>query len=63
MKCNENNMLWFVAKCLALVFVPIPVNPKITRLSAQRYIWTFACDEFKTPYQLMMLHYYSPHVA
>jgi hypothetical protein len=40
-----------------LSFVPLPVNPKLTRPDPKKNFWTFTCDEWKSPYQLVKIHY------
>jgi hypothetical protein len=47
---------WFL---LILTFVPLPVNPKLTRPDPKKNFWTFACDEWKSPYQLARWRYES----
>jgi hypothetical protein len=50
-------MYWILLKIVALTFVPLPVNPKVTRPDPKKNFWTFTCDEWKSPYQLAKLHY------
>jgi hypothetical protein len=50
-------MYWLLLKLVFLTFVPLPINPKVTRPDPQKLFWTFTCDEFKSPYQLAKLFY------
>lgn len=50
-------MLWFILKLIAVSFVPLPIHPKLTRPDPKKNFWTFACDEFKSPYQLIRKFY------
>jgi hypothetical protein len=50
-------MYWLLLKLVALSFVPLPVNPKLTRPDPKKNFWTFACDEWRSPYQLAVMHY------
>lgn len=53
--CSVMNPWWL----LLLTFVPLPVNPKLTRPDPKKNFWTFACDEWKSPYQLARWRYES----
>jgi len=46
-------MYWTLFKILVVTFAPLPVNPKLTRPDPKKNFWTFACDEWKSPYQLI----------
>jgi hypothetical protein len=50
-------MYWFLFKIVVLTFVPLPVNPKITRPDPKKNFWNFSCDEFKSSYQIMKMFY------
>lgn len=50
-------MYWLLLKLVFLTFVPLPINPKVTRPDPQKLFWTFTCDEFKSPYQLARMFY------
>jgi len=50
-------MYWLLFKLVVLTFVPMPVNPKLTRPDKTKNLWTFTCDEWKSVYQLGKLHY------
>ena len=50
-------MYWILLKLVFLTFVPLPINPKVTRPDPQKLFWTFTCDEFKSPYQLARMFY------
>lgn len=54
-------MLWILFKMFVLTFVPLPIHPKITRPDPKRNVWTFSCDEFKSPYQIARMFYTSPN--
>ena len=45
-------MYWLLLKLVVLSFVPLPINPKLTRPDPTKNFWTFACDEWRSPYQL-----------
>lgn len=51
------NQWWLLLKLVALTFVPLPVNPKLTRPDPKKNFWTFACDEWKSPYQIAKVFY------
>jgi hypothetical protein len=51
------NQLWLLLKLVLVTFVPLPVNPKLTRPDPKKNFWTFACDEWKSPYQLARVIY------
>ena len=44
-------------KLIALAVVPLPINPKLTRPHPKKNLWTFACDEWKSPYQIAKAFY------
>ena len=46
-------MLWILFKMFVLTFVPLPIHPKVTRPDPTRNVWTFTCDGFKSPFQLI----------
>ena len=50
-------MYWLLLKLVFLTFVPLPINPKVTRPDPKKLFWTFTCDEFKSPYQLARMFY------
>lgn len=50
-------MYWLFLKLVFLTFVPLPINPKVTRPDPTKLFWTFTCDEFKSPYQLARIFY------
>jgi hypothetical protein len=56
-------MYWFLIKLIALTFVPIPINPKVTRPDNKKLFWTFQCDEFKSAYQLAKIFYTDSYAA
>lgn len=60
MDCNLMYRWWLL---FTLSFVPLPVNPKLTRPDPKKNFWTFTCDEWKSPYQLVKIHYLDPKSA
>lgn len=50
-------MYWLLLKLVALTFMPLPVNPKVGRPDPKKNFWTFTCDEWKSPYQLVKVLY------
>ena len=50
-------MYWILLKLMFMTFVPLPVNPKVTRPDPKRLFWTFTCDEFKSAFQLAKVFY------
>jgi hypothetical protein len=50
-------MYWILFKMVVLSFVPLPLNPKLTRPDPTKNLWTFTCDEWRSVYQLAKLHY------
>ena len=50
-------MYWLLLKLVVLTFVPLPLNPKLTRPDPKKNLWTFACDGWKSPYQLAKVFY------
>jgi hypothetical protein len=50
-------MFWILLKLVFFTFVPLPIHPKITRPDPKKNVWTFACDEFKSPYQIAKVFY------
>ena len=50
-------MYWLLFKLVLASFVPLPINPKLTRPDPVKNFWTFSCDEWRSPYQLAVMHY------
>ena len=50
-------MYWLFLKLIVASFVPLPINPKVTRPIPTKNFWTFTCDEWKSAYQIAKLHY------
>ena len=50
-------MYWLLLKLVFLTFVPLPINPKVTRPDPKKLFWTFTCYEFKSAYQLARIAY------
>jgi hypothetical protein len=50
-------MYWLLLKLVVLSFVPLPVNPKLTRPDAKKNFWTFQCDGFTSCFQVAKVFY------
>jgi hypothetical protein len=50
-------MYWLLLKLVVLSFVPLPVNPKITRPDPTKNFWTFECDVFTSCFQVAKVFY------
>jgi hypothetical protein len=50
-------MYWLMFRVLLVTFLPVPINPKLTRPDPKKNFWTFQCDEFKSCYQIAKLFY------
>ena len=48
---------WLLLKLILVTFVPLPINPKLTRPDPKKNFWTFSCDEWKSSYQLVKVAY------
>lgn len=44
-------------KLVVLIFVPLPIDPKLTRPDPKKNLWTFTCDAWMSPYQLAKVAY------
>jgi hypothetical protein len=51
------NQWWLLFKIVALSFVPLPVNPKLTRPDANKNFWTFECDGFTSGFHVAKVFY------
>lgn len=50
-------MWWVLFKLVVMTFVPLPINPKVSRPDPAKLVWMFECDEFKSPYQIAKIFY------
>lgn len=50
-------MLWVFLKCVTLFFIPLPVDPKLTRPNPTKNLWTFECSEWKSGFQHFKIFY------
>lgn len=50
-------MYWLLLKLVVLSFVPLPVNPKITRPDPAKNFWTFECDAFTSCFKVAKVFY------
>jgi hypothetical protein len=50
-------MYWLLLKLTLLTFVPLPVNPKLTRPDPIKNFWTFECEKWISPYQMAVMYY------
>jgi len=57
MHCSVMNQWWLVFKMVVLSFLPIPVNPKLTRPDSKKNFWTFECDGFTSCFQVAKVFY------
>lgn len=55
-------MYWILFKMVVLSFVPLPVNPKLTRPDPKKNFWTFECDDFTSGFKVAKV-FYLDHVA
>ena len=56
-------MYWILFKLIVLSFVPLPLNPKLTRPDPNKNFWTFECDGFKSCYEAAKVLYVSKKEA
>ena len=42
---------------LLLTFVPLPINPKLTRPDPKKNLWTFSCDGFTSCFETAKIFY------
>ena len=50
-------MYWFLLKLVLAAFVPLPVNPKLTRPDPKKNLWTFECDAFTSCFKVARIFY------
>jgi hypothetical protein len=50
-------MYWTLFKIVVMAFVPIPINPKLTRPDPKKNFWTFQCDGFTSCFNTAKLFY------
>jgi hypothetical protein len=50
-------MYWLLFKLVVLTFVPMPVNPKVTRPDKTKNVWTFECDAFTSGFKVAQIFY------
>jgi hypothetical protein len=50
-------MYWLLFKLVVMSFVPLPVNPKITRPDPTKNFWTFECDVFTSCFNMAKVFY------
>lgn len=44
-------------KMVILSFVPLPINPKMTRPDPKKNFWTFTCDGFTSCFKMAKVFY------
>lgn len=50
-------MYWILFKIVVMAFVPIPINPKVTRPDPKKNFWTFQCDGFTSCFNTAKIFY------
>ena len=50
-------MYWLLLKLVLASFVPLPVNPKLTRPDPKKNFWTFECDSFTSCFKVAKVFY------
>jgi len=51
------NQWWLLLKLVLVTFVPLPVNPKLTRPDPKKNFWTFSCDGFTSCFETAKIFY------
>jgi hypothetical protein len=51
------NQWWLLFKMVVLTFVPLPLNPKITRPDPNKHFWTFECTGFTSCFKTFKIFY------
>jgi hypothetical protein len=57
------NQWWLLLKLVLVTFVPIPINPKLTRPDPKKNLWTFACDGFTSCFETAKIFYKDTRAA
>jgi hypothetical protein len=50
-------MYWLLLKLVVSSFVPLPINPKLTRPDPSKNFWTFECDGFTSCFKVAKVFY------
>ena len=50
-------MYWLLFKIVVLTFVPLPLNPKLTRPDPKKNFWTFECTGFTSCFETAKIFY------
>jgi hypothetical protein len=46
-------MFWNLFRLALWSLVPLPVNPVVSRPDKAKNLWTFSCDSFTTPFEIV----------
>lgn len=46
-------MFWNLIRLALWSLVPLPVNPVVSRPDKAKNLWTFSCDSFTTPFEIV----------
>lgn len=46
-------MFWNFVRLVLWSLVPLPVNPVVSRPDKSKNFWTFSCDSFTTPFEIV----------
>lgn len=57
MNCNVMTQWWLLLKIIVMSFVPLPINPKMTRPDPKKNFWTFTCDGFTSCFKVVKVFY------